>query len=73
MKYSPYVVRLNDSEKNHLHRLVAAGKSPQREVLRAAIVLLAAADTPNAHIATHLGIDQDTARTPPGRNGYCPV
>ncbi len=59
---SPYVVRLNDSEKDHLQRVVAAAKSPQRDVLRASIVLLAAADTPNAHIATELGIDEDTAR-----------
>lgn len=59
---SPYVVRLNNSEKDHLHRIVAAGKSPQRDVLRASIVLLAAADTPNAGIATGLGIAEDTAR-----------
>jgi transposase len=56
------VVRLNDTEKNHLHRVVAAAKSPQRDVLRANIVLLAADDTPNAHIAVQLGIDEDTAR-----------
>jgi transposase len=62
MRCSPYVVRLNDSEKDHLHRVVAAAKSPQRDVLRANIVLLAAADTPNARIAASLGIDEDTAR-----------
>ena len=62
MKYSPYVVRLNDSENDHLHRVVAAAKSRQRDVLRAHIVLLAADDTPNAHIAAQLGINEDTAR-----------
>jgi transposase len=62
MRCSPYVVRLNDSEKDHLRRVVAAAKSPQRDALRASIVLLAAADTPNARIAAHLGIDEDTAR-----------
>lgn len=59
---SPYLVRLNDSEKQRLHRVVAAAKSPQRDVLRANIVLLAADDTPNARIATYLGISEDTAR-----------
>jgi transposase len=62
MNCSPYVVRLKDSEKDHLHRVVAAGKSAQRDVLRASIVLMAAHDTPNARIAARLGIDEDTAR-----------
>jgi transposase len=66
---SPYLVRLNDCEREHLHRLVAAAKSSQRDVLRAHIVLLAADDTPNAHIATQLGIHEDTARK--WRSRFC--
>jgi hypothetical protein len=69
MRCSPYVVRLNDSEKDHLQRVVAAAKSAQRDVLRAKIVLLAAADTPNARDAGSATSGWRACGTCPGQAG----
>jgi transposase len=43
-------------------RWVRAGKTPQKMVLRALIVLMAADGTPNATIAEELAVCLDTAR-----------
>jgi transposase len=62
MVCSPYVVILNDSEESTLRRLANSARAPQRDVLRARIVLAAAQDTPNAQIATTVGAHVDTVR-----------
>jgi transposase len=62
MVCSPYVVILNDSEEAALRRLANSARAPQRDVLRARIVLAAAGDTPNAQTAVALGVHVDTVR-----------
>ena len=62
MLCSPYVVILNDSEEATLRRLANSARAPQRDVLRARIVLAAAQDTPNAQTAAALGVHVDTVR-----------
>lgn len=59
---SPDVIVLSDQQQARLAGLVRALTSPQRLVLRARVVLLAAADTANAVIAGELGICIDTVR-----------
>ena len=62
MNCSPYVVILTDSEEATLRRVANSARASQRDVLRARIVLAAAADTPNAHTAAALGVHVDTVR-----------
>lgn len=59
---SPYRVVLGDADRRELTRRARAARRPHREVQRAAIVLAAAEDTPNAQIARRLGICVDTVR-----------
>ncbi|MGK2321579.1 IS630 family transposase [Gordonia rhizosphera] len=59
---SPYQVVLTEADRAVLEAQVRAATSPQRVVLRAVIVLLAADGQPNAAIADELGICTDTAR-----------
>ncbi len=59
---SPYRITLSAQDRDMLNRWVRAGATPQKLVLRAMIVLLAADDTANAAIAEELGICVDTAR-----------
>jgi transposase len=54
---------LTDPQRRELTRLVRAGRTAQRLVVRARIVLLAADGLPNARIAASLDICADTART----------
>jgi transposase len=61
-------VRLTTKRRRKLEQIVAAGSSPQRLVLRARIVLLAAAGTSNAEIARQLGCSAATARAWRGRS-----
>ena len=56
-------VRLTIKRRRKLEQIVAAATSPQRLVLRARIVLLAAAGPANAEIARQLGCSTATART----------
>jgi len=56
-------VRLTVKRRRKLEQIVAAGCSPQRLVLRARIVLLAAGGAANAQIARDLGCSTATART----------
>ncbi len=60
-------VRLNVKRRRKLEQIVAAGTSPQRLVLRAKIVLAAAAGTANAQIARDLGCSVAVVRTWRGR------
>jgi transposase len=60
-------VKLTAKRRRKLKQIVAAGTSPQRLVLRAKIVLAAAAGTGNAEIARQLGCSTATARTWRGR------
>ncbi len=59
---SPYQVVLTGTDRQILEGWVRAGTTPQRTVLRALIVLMAADGDSNAHIATELGVCVDTAR-----------
>lgn len=59
---SPYQVVLTGTDRQLLEGWVRAGTTPQRTVLRALIVLMAADGDSNAHIATELGVCVDTAR-----------
>ena len=59
---SPLVVRLPASERKRLKRLVRTPTAQYRQVLRAKIVLAAAAGLPGAHIARRLGITPNTVR-----------
>lgn len=59
---SPDVVVLNDTQRKELTGLVRAGRSAQRLVLRARIVLLAAAGHSNAAIAAAVACCVDTVR-----------
>ena len=55
-------VRLTKKRRRKLEQIVRAATSPQRLVLRARIVLLAAGGAANAHIARQLGCSVATAR-----------
>jgi transposase len=55
-------ITLTDSQRRELTRLTRAGRTEQRLVMRAAIVLAAAAGQANAPIARWLGISEDTVR-----------
>ncbi len=59
---SPYQVVLTSNDREVLEGWVRAGNTPQRTVLRALIVLMAADGDSNAHIAAELGVCVDTAR-----------
>jgi hypothetical protein len=72
MKYmpsSPYVICLGDADRAELESLSRRGLAPFRLVLRARIVLLAAAGMANRVIAERLGICEDTPRK--WRRRYC--
>ncbi|MBX9640719.1 MAG: helix-turn-helix domain-containing protein [Mycobacteriaceae bacterium] len=53
---------MTGAHRRALTRLTRAGRSEQRLVTRARIVLAAAAGQSNARIARSLGITEDTAR-----------
>jgi transposase len=59
---SPYQVRLGDADRTLLRAWVRAGRTPQKVVLRALIVLMAADGVSNPSIAEELGVCVDTAR-----------
>ena len=59
---SPHRITLSADDRDTLNRWVRAGATPQKLVLRAMIVLLAADGAANAAIADELGICVDTAR-----------
>jgi len=59
---SPYLVVLSAAERRTLTARARSGRAAHRDVLRARIVLAAAAGTANAQIARWLGICEDTAR-----------
>ncbi|HTE69436.1 MAG TPA: helix-turn-helix domain-containing protein, partial [Actinomycetes bacterium] len=61
-KHSPFVVRLQASERRLLKRLVRTPTAQYRQVLRAKIVLAAAAGLANVQIARRLGITVNTVR-----------
>jgi len=60
-------IRLTRGERQVLQARVARARSEQRDVLRARIVLAAAAKDPNAVIAAELGVTVDTVRKWRGR------
>ena len=60
---SPYVIVLNPLQQAVLTARARSRRGAHRDVVRARIVLAAAAGTPNAAIAAELGISIDTART----------
>jgi hypothetical protein len=60
-------VTLTIKRRRKLEQIIAAGTSPQRLVLRAEIVLAAAAGTANAAIARDLGCSAAVVRTWRGR------
>jgi hypothetical protein len=66
---SPYVICLGDAERAELESLSRRATAPFRLVLRARIVLLAAAGTANSVVAERLRICEDTARK--WRRRYC--
>ena len=55
-------ITLTGSQRRELTRLTRAGRTEQRLVTRAAIVLAAAAGQSNAQIARRLGVTEDTVR-----------
>jgi transposase len=59
---SPYRVVLSAEERRTLTARARSGRAAHRDVLRARIVLAAAAGTANAQIARELGICMDTVR-----------
>ncbi|WP_338050631.1 helix-turn-helix domain-containing protein [Rhodococcus pseudokoreensis] len=59
---SRYRIVLGEPDRAELERRVRAGNTPQKDVLRALIVLLAADGAANAPIADELGICVDTTR-----------
>jgi len=59
---SPYRVVLSAEERRTLTARPRSGRTAHRDVLRARIVLAAAAGTANAQIARELGICEDTVR-----------
>ena len=60
-------VRLSIKRRRKVEQIIAAGTSPQRLVLRARIVLLAAGGMTNAQIARQLGCGVAVVRTWRGR------
>ena len=66
-------IRLNAKRRRKLEQIVRAGTSPQRLVLRARIVLLAAGGAANGQIAAELGCSVITARTWRGRFARCGI
>ncbi|MGH3409369.1 MAG: IS630 family transposase, partial [Streptosporangiaceae bacterium] len=60
-------VRMTVKRERKLRQVIAAGTSPQRLVLRARIVMAAAAGDPNAKIARDLGCSENTVREWRGR------
>jgi transposase len=56
----PVAIKLVADEREALERLVRTATAPQRDVLRARIVLLAAEGHANATIAEMLGVDENT-------------
>jgi transposase len=58
---SPYQIRLRAGERRFLKARARQATAPYRQVVRARIVLLAAAGLANAHIARRLGIAPNTA------------
>jgi IS605 OrfB family transposase len=66
---SPYVICLDGAGRAELEAVSRRATAPFRLVLRARIVLLAAAGTPNSAIAERLGTCEDTARK--WRRRYC--
>ena len=60
-------VRLSSKRRRKLEQIIAAGTSPQRLVLRARIVMLAAGGMTNAQIARQLGCGVAVVRTWRGR------
>jgi hypothetical protein len=59
---SPYVICLGDAERAELESLSRRASAPFRLVVRARVVLLAAAGTANRVIAERLGICEDSAK-----------
>jgi transposase len=59
---SPYAIRLDDAGRAELEAVSRRATAPFRLVLRARIVLLAAAGLPNPAVAARLGVCEDTAR-----------
>ncbi len=66
-------VRLGIKRRRKLGQIIAAGTSPQRLVLRARIVLLAAGGMTNAQIARQLGCSVAVTRTWRGRFVICGI
>jgi len=62
-------ITLTGAQRRELRRLVRSGRTEQRLVTRAKIVLAAAAGEPNAQIATSLRVCEDTVRK--WRNRWC--
>ena len=62
---SPYRVVLTGTDRQVLEGWVRAGSTPQRTVLRALIVLMAADGDSNAHIAAEPGVCVDTSNAEP--------
>ena len=60
-------IGLTRGERQVLQARVARARAEQRDVLRARLVLAAAAGVPNARIALRLGVTQDTVRKWRGR------
>ncbi|MEO6998061.1 MAG: helix-turn-helix domain-containing protein [Terracoccus sp.] len=60
---SPYVIVLTPLQRAVLAARSRSRRGQHRDVVQARVVLAAAAGTPNAAIATELGINIDTART----------
>jgi transposase len=59
---SPFVIVLTPVEESVLAARVRSGRAAHRDVLRARIVMAAAAGAANAQIAAELGIGDDTVR-----------
>jgi transposase len=66
---SPYAIRLDDAGRAELEAVSRRATAPFRLVLRARIVLLAAAGLTNPAVAARLGVCEDTARK--WRRRYC--
>ena len=60
-------VRMTSKREQKLRQIINAGTIPQRLVLRARIVMAAAAGDPNAKIARDLGCTENTVRQWRGR------
>jgi DNA-directed RNA polymerase specialized sigma24 family protein len=59
-RHSPYVLTPNKKQRRELERRVRLPSTPQRDVLRARIVLFAADGVENVEIADLLDVDADT-------------